>query len=217
MKKIAIILSGCGSKDGSEITESVCTLLALTKRGTVIEAFAPSHSFSAVNHIDGQKVNVQRNSMEEAARIMRGSISNIKNLKAHDFDGLVIPGGQGAATLLSDWATKGSQCKVETEVARVIKEFHTHSNPIGAICMAPVLLAKVLGDQSICITLGEDENLIREVTKTGVIHEKCAVDDFISDRDNKILTTPAYMYSQATPFQVFTGIQKMIDELFEMA
>ena len=141
----------------------------------------------------------------------------MKELKETDFDALIFPGGFGAALHLSNWANDGAKTKVNREVMKAIIAFHKNSKPIGAMCIAPVLIARVLGSEGVNVTIGNDEGVAAEIEKTGSHHVKCDVTDYVSDRDHKILTTPAYMYGDAKAFDVFTGIRKMIRELVEMA
>jgi enhancing lycopene biosynthesis protein 2 len=217
VKKIAVVLAGCGNKDGAEITEAVSALIALSQEGASYKIFAPEMSFTPTHFITGIPMgNEHRDVLTESARIARGDIHNITTLKAQGFDGLVFSGGFGAALHLCDWAQKGANCKVHPEVERIIKDFFNLSKPIGAICIAPVLLAKVLGDKKITLTIGNNKETIEEIKKTGAIHAECPVEDFISDRLNKVITTPAYMYD-AKPHQVFNGIRKLVAELVEIA
>ncbi len=201
MKRVAIVLSGCGNKDGTEVTEAVSLIVGLSQKGAELSFFAPNIG----------------NILAESARISRSQVQDLKELKAKDFDALAFPGGSGAALHLSNWASKGAKCEVHPEVARVIKEFHKASLPIGAICIAPVLIAKVLGSEGVAVTVGDDTETMQEVVKTGAEVEICPVEDYISDRNNKIITTPAFMYDNATPAQVFAGIQGLAHELLEMA
>lgn len=217
MKKIAVILSGCGNKDGAEITEAASLLIALSQHGAAATCFAPNLEFEALNFTTGEPLPAKRNAMIEAARIARGHISDLASLRHNEFDGLAFVGGFGAAKNLSTWATKGSQCTVLPDVERVIKEFHQNSKPIGAICISPVIVAKVLGKNRVTVTLGNDKETIAEVLKTGAQHEVCPVDDYVTDRECKVITTPAYMYGAAKPHEVFNGISAMTKELVEMA
>lgn len=198
MKKIALILSGCGHLDGSEITETVSALICLNQSGAHTQCFAP------------------QNKIEDAAKISRGNVKDVSLLNAADFDGLVLPGGYGVAKYLSDWAAKGAQCHVNPDVERAILSFYELQKPIAAICIAPALVARVLGKNGISVTIGNNKETASEITKTGAIHENCPVEDYISDRDHRILTTPAYMYD-AKPHQVFNGIAKMLREFVEWA
>jgi enhancing lycopene biosynthesis protein 2 len=222
MKKVAVVLSGCGFLDGSEITEAISTLIALSEFGAVVTCFAPNQEFPVAHYVS-QVVDAaaapaaKRNALEESGRIARQHVSPLSNLKEKDFDAVVFPGGFGAAVNLSDWATKGSKAAVLPDVRRVITEFHKASKPIGAICIAPTLIARVLGSENPEVTIGDDAETASEIEKTGTQHTKCFVDDYVSDRDHKILTTPAYMYDHAKPHEVFAGIRRMLAELVEMA
>ncbi|HEX7676456.1 MAG TPA: isoprenoid biosynthesis protein ElbB, partial [Bdellovibrio sp.] len=138
-------------------------------------------------------------------------------LHAKDFDAIAFPGGFGAAKNLCNWAEKGAKCDVNPDVKRVILDFHSASKPIGAICIAPVLLARVLGDKKVTVTIGDDQDTIAEILKTGAQHEECPVDDYITDRETKVVTTPAYMYGDAKPNEVFAGIFGLAHELVEWA
>lgn len=217
MKKIAVVLSGAGYLDGSEITEAVSLLIALNQAGAQVSCFAPDIDLTMVNHLNGQTSSEKRSVLQESARIARGQVKNLDQLHAGDFDGLVFPGGYGAAKNLCNWAEKGANCEVHPEVRRVILDFFKASKPIGAICIAPVLIAKVLGDKKPTLTIGNDAGTAAELQKTGAIHEECPVDDYISDRETKIVTTPAYMYDEARPNEVFAGIFGLVHELVEWA
>ncbi|MBV2167436.1 MAG: isoprenoid biosynthesis glyoxalase ElbB [Bdellovibrio sp.] len=217
MKKIAIVLSGCGHRDGSEITESVSLLIALHQAGAEVSCFAPDIEIPVINHINGQPQNEKRHLLVEASRIARGKIQSLDKLNVKDFDALAFPGGYGAAKNLCNWAEKGAKCDVIPDVKRVILDFHSASKPIAALCIAPVLLARVLGDKKITLTVGDDKETIAEIQKTGALHEECPVDDYITDRESKIVTTPAYMYGNAKPNEVFKGIFGLAHELVEWA
>lgn len=216
MKKIAVILAGCGSKDGAEITEAVSTLLTLSELKVKFDIFAPDVEISVTNHLDGAISNETRNVLVEAARIARGQIKDLVHLKADDYDGVVFPGGYGVARSLCTWGKDGAKCEVLPDAKRVVEEFYSQAKPICAICIAPALIARVLGQYGINLTLGQDSEASLEVTKTGACHVKCAATDYVSDRESKIITTPAYM-CDATPFEVYTGIRKALHEMVEMA
>lgn len=205
-RNIAVVLTGAGHRDGAEITEAVSTLIAISETGASYQCFAPD-----VENESGANV------LEMSQRIARGQARPLSALKPDEFDAMVFPGGFGAAKILSNFATKGSHAKVLPDVERLILEFHKQSKPIGFICIAPTLAALVLGKTGVEITTGEAGEVAKELTKLGAKHTACPVTDYISDRDQKVLSTPAYMYDEAKPFEVFTGIRKMIRELVEMA
>ncbi len=215
-KKFAVVLSGCGFKDGSEITESVCTLIALTEAKAELQIFAPDLDIESTDHLSGKNSGT-RNLLVEAARIARGKVKALSTLKAENFDGLAFPGGYGAALHLCTFAKEGANCSVLPEAEKIIRAFHAEQKPILGICIAPALIAKVLGQHKVTLTIGNDTGTALEIQKTGAIHENCPVTDFVSDRDHKVITTPAYMYDEASAFEVFTGIQKAVREFIEMA
>ncbi|MES3036732.1 MAG: isoprenoid biosynthesis glyoxalase ElbB [Bdellovibrionota bacterium] len=216
MKKIAVILSGSGHKDGSEITEAVSTLIALRQNDAEPFCFAPNIDVEEINHLTGKPTGQKRNVLAEAARIARGQVQDLNSLVAKDFDGIIFIGGYGAAKNLSDWASKGAKATVNTDAERVIKSFYELSRPIGAICIAPHLVAKVLGSSHVELTIGNDKETAQEIEKTGAQHVECPVTDYITDRQHKVVTTPAYMYN-TTPDKVFQGISGLVKEIVEMA
>lgn len=217
MKHIAVVLSGCGYLDGSEITESVSCLIALSQANAQYTIFAPNINYTPMNHKTNEPYpTTQRNTLEESARIARGQVFDLQTLEEKKFDALLFPGGYGAAIHLSNWAQKGSQAQVHPEVERIIRAFHQASKPIGAVCIAPTLVAKVLGSHHVSLTIGNDKETADEIKKTGAKHIDCPVDDFITDRLNKIITTPAYMYN-TDPGKAFKGINALVRELVEMA
>ncbi|MCB0415427.1 MAG: isoprenoid biosynthesis glyoxalase ElbB [Bdellovibrionales bacterium] len=215
MKKIAVVLSGCGFKDGAEITEAVSTLISLSQHHVEYKVFAPNIEAETLDHVTGETIE-NRNVLKESARIARGDIKDLQELKSGDFDAVVFPGGFGAAKNLCDFASKGADCKVNLDVERVINDFYNSQKPIGAWCIAPALVARVLGSYNIAVTIGNDKDTALEIEKTGAQHVECTVDDYVTDRENKIITSPAYMYDD-TPYKVFTGINKALSELVEMA
>lgn len=217
MKKIAVVLSGCGHLDGAEITEAVSVLIALHQNGAQVQCFAPAVDLDEVDHLKKEPTGKKRHVLNEAARIARGRVKALSELQEKDFDAVVFPGGFGAAKNLCNWAEKGAQCDVNPDARRVILDFYKQSKPIGAICIAPVLVAKVLGDKSVNLTIGRDPGTAKEIEKTGAQHVECPVQDYITDREHKIVSTPAYMYDEAKPHEVFQGISGLVQELVEWA
>lgn len=215
-KKIAVILSGCGNKDGAEITEAVSLIVNLSSAGAEMKFFAPNQDFTAQNFLTGEHLSQKRNVMVEAARITRSQMKDLKDLKSEEFDGLALPGGFGAALHLSNWAEAGANCKVHPLVEKTILDFYKQSKPIAAICIAPTLVAKVLGDRKISLTIGNDPETAKQIERTGAQHVECPVTDFITDREHKIITTPAFMYP-AKFHEVFQGISGLVKEFIEMA
>lgn len=217
-KKIGVILSGCGVYDGSEIHEAVITLLAIDRAGAQAVCMAPDiPQMHVVNHLTGQPVEDEsRNVLVESARIARGNISNIATVTAADFDALILPGGFGAAKNLCDFAVNGPDCSVNPDVARVIKETIVAKKPIAAVCIAPALLAKVLGPiNSPALTIGTDEGTAAALAKMGAKHVNCPVRETIVDQENKIVSSPAYMLAQRIS-EAAEGIEKTVQTLISM-
>lgn len=214
MAKIALVLSGCGVFDGSEIHEAVSCLVHLSRAGANVEMFAPDITMPAVNHLSGKPEPANRNVLVESARIARGKIRPLAQLKAADFDGVVFPGGFGAAKNLCDFATKGAACTVEPDAERVIRDFHGAGKPVGLCCIAPVLAAKTLGKAGggpgVTVTLGDDKGVADAVASMGATHVNKPVTAAAADDKAKVVTSPAYMYGEAPVHQVFDGIGEMI-------
>ncbi|ETO21490.1 hypothetical protein RFI_15715 [Reticulomyxa filosa] len=261
LPKVAVVLSGCGVYDGSEITEAVSTLIALSGRADyqvfgmcllqcyhIIVCFflkknginrqcvyvlpppffylfmfllAPNENQKEViNHANGQKVNESRNMMVESARIARGKIKSVEELKGKDYDAIIFPGGFGAAKNLSSFAVDGANCRVHPQVERVVKEFHQLSKPLGFCCIAPVLAARLIS--GVHVTVGSDQNrdglwpyaeTAAQIPKMGAKHVVKAFNLAHIDQTNKVVTAPAYMY-EGTPKQIFQSVVSMVDGFF---
>ena len=217
MKKIGVVLSGCGVRDGSEIHEAVLTLLALDQCGAEAVCMAPDNEFVETNHLTMEETGARRNVLVESARIARGNIRNIKEVKAADLDGIVFPGGFGAAKNLCDFAVKGAAAAVHPEVSRLLKEMATANKPIGAVCISPVVIAAVLGrDLAPTVTIGTDAGTASEIEKCGALHQDCTVTEFVVDKKNKLVSTPAYMLATRIS-EVHEGIGKCVREVVALS
>lgn len=218
MARIAVCLSGCGVKDGSEIHEAVLTLLALDQAGAQITCCAPNVDQPAViNHLTGMPSNEKRNVLVESARIARGNIKDLAAVHARDIDALIFPGGFGAAKNLCTFADDGPTCKVNHEVQRLIGEMLAARKPIGAICIAPAMLARAAAAQGVHaeVTIGTDHATATAINKTGTRHKECPCASFVVDREHRIVTTPAYMLGKG-PAEVFEGIRGLVNEIVRM-
>lgn len=219
-KKIGVVLAGCGVYDGSEIHEAVITLLAIDRAGAEAVCMAPDmEQMHVVNHFTGQPTEGEkRNVLVESARIARGKIRNIKEVKASELDALIFPGGFGAAKNLCDFAVKGADCEVHPEVARLVREIVQAKKPLGAVCIAPALVAKVLGDDKLAhkLTIGSDVDTAKALEAMGSTHEACPVSAFIIDRQNRLVSSPAYMLAGRIS-EAAEGIEKTVKALIEMA
>ena len=211
--RVGLVLSGCGFKDGSEIHESVLAMLALEEAGAKLQIFAPDLAQAAViDHLTGEKIPTSRNMLHEAARIARGHIQDLAKVKVEDIDAVVIPGGLGAATNLCNFATHGADMTVNPHLVRLLEKAHELQKPIGAICIAPVILAKVFGKKGCRVTIGNDHETAQTLSRMGATHVNCAVDGIVVDEANRLVTTPAYMLGQSVR-DIHHGIRKLADEV----
>jgi enhancing lycopene biosynthesis protein 2 len=216
MTRVAVILSGAGVFDGSEIHEAVLTLLALDRAGVQVKCFAPNTEAKAVNHLTQQETGETRNVLVESARISRGKITDLAKADPNDFDAVVLPGGFGAAKSLCSYAGKGAACEVEPSLRRFLTAMNRAGKPIGAICIAPVVLAKALGmNGSPRLTIGTDPETANNLETMGAEHISCPVDDVVVDAEQKIVTTPAYMLAQRIG-EAAIGINKLVHEVLKL-
>lgn len=218
-KKIGVILSGCGYLDGAEIHESVITLLALDRAGAEIKIMAPNKSqMHVINHKSGDVTGEVRNVLTESARIARGAVEDIAEIKAADLDGLILPGGYGAAKNLTDFAVKGAECTIHPEVERLLKDMIKAKKPVGVICIAPAVLARALKGKGpkAKLTIGNDKDTAKALETLGAKHVTCKVDDIVVDEENKVVSTPAYMLGPSIK-NVAAGIEKLVKKVVELA
>ena len=191
-KKFAVILAGSGNKDGAEIHESVMTLYAIARSNSTYEVFAPDiNQHHVINHYTGTPTSETRNVLVESARIARGKIRPLKEFNASNFDILMFAGGFGVAKNLCSYAFDGADCKVNPEVQKAVIAMHDSGKPIGALCISPVILAKVL--PHVTITMGQDQSAIQNIVKMGATHEVTGAQEISIDKKNKLVTSPCYM------------------------
>jgi len=210
-KKIAVLLSGCGHQDGAEIHEATLTLWAIHKHGADYRCFAPNiMQHHVLNHINGQEMDEQRNVLIESSRIARGKVEDLALFDAAAVDALVIPGGVGAAKNLCTYAFDGTQCTVNKDVEQAVKAMHQAGKPIGALCIAPVLLARILG--KITLTIGQDEETEEHLRLLGASHQSTLHGEITVDQENKIVSTPCYMLDSRVD-QIADGADALIQAL----
>lgn len=217
----AIVLSGCGVFDGSEIHEAVCTMLAVEKAGCRYQCFAPNTwQARTIDHFTGSAVAIagdedNRNVLAESARICRGNIKDLAEFKATDYNAIIFPGGFGAALNWSDFGVKGTDCDVNVEVKRAIEDSYREGLVIGAMCIAPTVIARVLGGKGINITIGSDKKVAAGLEKLGAHHQTCAATEVCTDSEHKIVTTPCYMLANSLR-EICDGTANLVDEMLEI-
>ncbi len=214
LKKFAVVLSGSGVFDGAEVHEATLTLYAIVKNGGTYEIFAPDiPQHHVVNHITGEEMNETRNVLIEAARIARGKIKPLSEFNEKDFDAIIFPGGFGAAKNLSSFAFDGVNCSVNKDVENSIKQMADAKKPIGALCIAPVILAKILGD--VVLTIGQDAGTAEAVANMGATHRKTNHGEVVVDSRHKVVTTPCYMLD-ANIVQIAEGADNVVKTMMKL-
>jgi enhancing lycopene biosynthesis protein 2 len=218
MKTIGVVLSGCGFLDGAEIYESVLTLLFLDRAGVSYQCLAPDISqMHVINHVTQQPTSESRNVLVEAARIARGDIAPLNDGWVDKLDAVIFPGGYGAAKNYCDYAVKGENCSMNATVQSFMEKFVATRKPIGLICISPVVLARVLKGKNLHprLTVGAASPVSEAVEKFGSSHVVCSVTEHVVDHQNKVVTTPAYMYD-ARISEVAQGIEKLVRDVIAL-
>lgn len=213
-KKIAVVLAGCGVFDGAEIHEATLTLLAIKKAGHDYQVFAPDIvQTHVINHLTGKEETERRNVLVESARIARGKIKPLADFRTEEYDAIVLPGGFGVAKNLSNFAFKGAEYTVLPELEKILKQMHQLNKPIGAMCISPILLAKVFGNCD--VTVGIPCNAAEAIEKVGANHIITNHAEVVIDKKNKLVTTPCYMLD-ADIVQIADGTTNLIKALDEL-
>ena len=218
MTRVGVVLSGCGVNDGTEIHESVITMLALDRAGVDIVLMAPNiDQLHVINHYTGSEMDESRNVLMESARIARGKIRDMAEVHASDVDALIFPGGFGVVKNLCDYAMAGTDCSVNPDVKRLATDVHKAGKPIGIICIAPAMFAKIMqgAGHTVELTIGTDEQTSSDINSMGSNHVSCPVEDIVIDKKNKIVSTPAYMLAQRIS-EAAEGIEKLVKEVLAM-
>lgn len=211
---IAVILSGCGNKDGAEIHESTLTLLAIHKLGADYQCFAPDITqHHVLNFITDEEMNETRNVLVESARIARGDIRNLDSFHASDWDALIIPGGFGVAKNLCDYALKGEITAIDQHVSQAVTSMHSAGKPIGALCIAPILLAKLI--PHVNLTLGGKSGAAQSAEAMGASHQLTSHGEIVVDTKNKVVTTPCYMLD-ARVDQIAAGAENLVRAILDL-
>jgi len=220
--QVAVLLAGCGHLDGAEVREAVLTLLALDQHGAAFQCIAPNaDQYHVVNHVTGQAVpGVTRNILEESSRIARvGKCLDLAQARAGDYDALLMPGGFGVAKNHCSFAFKGVEAEVRPDVAAFVSGFFEAKKPVGAICIAPALVALVLsGRRAARLTLGGDPGSADAMRRLGHLHQDTpSAREIVVDDELNLVTTPAYMFDDARLSDVFVGIERCVAEVLKRA
>ena len=219
MNKVGVVLSGCGHQDGSEIHEAVFTLHALEKAEAEAIIMAPDmDQFHVINHLNGNEdVSESRNILVESARIARGKVVDVASVSGHQVDALIFPGGTGMAKNIFDYSMAGINCTVISDVQRLVVEILEADKPLGAICIAPVMVAKVLEflGRTGTVTGGFNDEINNDIKAMGINTIEVGAEEIVVDKENKIVTTPAYVEAKSMN-ESFTGIEKLVNKVLDM-
>jgi enhancing lycopene biosynthesis protein 2 len=214
MKKFAVILAGSGVFDGAEIHEATLTLLAIKKLGADYEILAPDMlQHHVINHLTGKEMPEKRNVLVESARIARRKIKPLNQFRADAFDAIILPGGFGVAKNLCSWASEGDNCKINPDVEKALKEMHKAGKPIGAMCIAPIIIGKLFPGTN--VTTGDDNASAGFIQKMGSDYTKTTHGEVIIDKSRKIFTTPCYMLD-ADIVQIAEGTENIVKEMLKV-
>lgn len=217
MTKVAVVLSGCGYLDGAEVRESVLTLLYLDQQGAEVSMFAPDIAqHHVVGHLSGEPVQAERNVLEESARIARGKVQPLSKLDANVFEALLLPGGFGAAKNLSDIAMKGADATVLPALQDIIEAFYAQQKPIGAMCIAPAVVAAALKSKGITLTIGDDADTASVIESLGHKHKACPSHEAVIDHAHRVVTCSAYMREDPLA-PIAQGIEKAVRAVMQMS
>ncbi|TPH16095.1 isoprenoid biosynthesis glyoxalase ElbB [Litorilituus lipolyticus] len=216
MKKIALILSGCGVYDGSEIHETVLTMLAIEQHGAAYRCFAPNMTqHHVINHHTGEvSENESRNVLVESARIARGDVEDLNDLHVDEFDALIVPGGFGAAKNLCNFAIDGDNYTINEHVLAAGKAFAQAEKPAGYMCIAPALLPLIY-PKGIQGTIGTDTGTANLIAAKGLAHCESPVDEVVIDPAHKVVTTPAYMLATSIS-EAAVGINRLVKSVIAL-
>ena len=208
MKKFAVILAGCGVYDGAEIQEAVLTLLAIEKNEATYQVFAPDiMQHDVIDHLSVKPMPERRNVLTESARIARGNAKPLNEFSEKDFDALIFPGGFGCAKNLSTWAFEGDKCTVNADVKKAILDMNSAGKPIGAMCIAPVILGKLFKDTR--LTTGNDKASCEFIRNMGSAYVPASHGEVVVDKARKLFTTPCYMLD-AGIVQIAEGTENIV-------
>jgi len=212
MKSVAVVLSGCGVFDGSEIHEAVCTLLALDKLGISYQCLAPNITQTqVVNHLTHQPMQEERNVLVESARIARGDTLDISKANVDDYDAAIYPGGFGAVLNNSSFALQGVNFEIQPDVLAFAKGMATAKKPQGFLCISPVLISQIYGE-GVQLTIGNDQPTTDAVTAMGGIHIETSVSEIVIDQKHRVVSTAAYMLANGIT-EVAEAVDKLVNAL----
>jgi enhancing lycopene biosynthesis protein 2 len=211
-KRIGVVLSGCGQRDGSDVGEALLTILVIERAGAEVVCGAPDVDQPiVVDHLRGRPAKGARNARAEAARIAGPRVVSLAELTVDGLDGLMIPGGEGAVVTLSDYAEKHELCQVQPDVARLLRGMLQARRPVGLVGLAALLGARVLGPMAgVRLTVGSKGTpAAKHAAIMGADVRPCAAEDVIVDAKSRVSSTPGFLAEGAT----LPGVARALDRL----
>jgi enhancing lycopene biosynthesis protein 2 len=221
MNDFAVILSGCGILDGSDVWEVVLLSHYLSIKGKSPVFYAPDEmQKEVVDHLTQVPTDERRNVLKESARMARGEIRELKSLSGKDIDGIILPGGYGTIRNLADYLgePKNGYLKPSSDLQRIIREIFRRKKPIGACGLAGLLVASALRDildTPLTLTIGKDPELIRQMEGMGALHVLSKGREVVMDSEHKLVTTPASLLKLELN-QMALSIENMINGIIEL-
>lgn len=220
--RIALFLSGSGYLDGSEITEATSLIIALSKYGIAVDFFAPNRNQSdVVNHNTNQESSESRNILIESARITRGNVLPLDEFNAELYNAVVLPGGFGAVKNFTTFLQDGHNAQLHSDIKKALENAIFHKLWIVGICAAPLVIALALRDLNIensTISFGDQNNsvdFINALNHWKIKHAETKIDEHHIDYHNKLITSGAYMFHDASPYDIYICSDIIIKELSE--
>ena len=212
--KVAILLSGCGLGDGSQIEEVMLIYLALDKYGVDYTVSAPDKpQFDVINHVTESRQDVERNVLVESARIGRGRIVDFDALTLDALDALILPGGLGVFKNLSNYVSERRNFEVDPAVNDLIHRFHQGNKPILAMCASTVLVAKSLEGTAGSLKVATANDAYKDlIIDLGCEPINCKANEVVYDEKNKVISTPAFLASKNMN-EINAGIDEMVRKL----
>jgi len=219
MNNIALLLSGCGTYDGSDIWEVVLISYHLEKRGQKPIFFAPNiEQKEVIDHSNQVSLSDKRNVLSESARMALGQIKDTKDLYGKDVDGLILPGGKGTLNNLADFLGEEKFLNVNPDVKRILREVYRRKKPIGACGLASLIVASALRDileTPLTLTIGKDPQLIKQIEELGAVHVVSRGSEAIVDSEHKIVSTPLSLL-ELKIMEIAQGTENLVSGMVDL-
>jgi enhancing lycopene biosynthesis protein 2 len=221
MLNFAMVLSGCGGEDGSDVWEVVLLSYFLSKKGVIPLFFAPDWEQKEVlDHLTKTVSSDIRNVLKESARIAGEAIRDVSALSGKDIDALILPGGEGMIKNLSDMVgePKHDYLKPKPELQRIIREIYRRKKPIGACGVAALVVASALReilDTPLTLTIGKDPGLIQQAEGLGAFNVLSRGTEVVIDSEHKLVTTPARLLKLKL-VETALSLENLIDGIIEL-